>query len=99
MTFEAFNELTGNRVDWLNITNRIYRELNSTINMNISELVVVMDLDYYKGVTQLLEGTPTRVIANYLGWMTVMNLGSFTTKEFRDIVFNFDHVVSGVEKE
>ncbi|CAG2179242.1 unnamed protein product, partial [Oppiella nova] len=99
MTFEAFNQLSGNKIDWLNITNRIYKELNSEIRVKSDELVIVQDIGYYKSVTDLLEKTPTRVVANYLGWSAVMNLGSLTTKKFRDVVFNFNKVVSGVEKE
>ena len=99
MTFEAFNQLSSNKIDWLNITNRVYKELNSDIRVKSDELVIVQDIGYYKSVTDLLEKTPTRVVANYLGWLAVMNLGSLTTKKFREVVFNFNKVVSGVEKE
>ena len=98
MSFNKFNHLTDNRVDWLNLTNRIYSKLNSTIKININELVIVSDIEYYKGVTELLEKTSNRVIANYLGWRTVMNFGSYTTKKFREIIFEFNNVVSGVEQ-
>ncbi|XP_054153016.1 neprilysin-1-like isoform X2 [Oppia nitens] len=99
MSFNAFNDLTTQKIDWLSITNKIYEKLNSTIRVQNDELVIIQDIDYYKGVSELFEKTPVRVIANYFGWMTVMNLGSYTTKQFRDIVFTFDKVVSGVEKE
>ena len=99
MSFEKFNELTSNRVDWLNLTNRIYSKLGSPIKVSANELVIVQDIDYYKGVTQLIAKTPQRVVANYLGWNAVMSMGSFTTKKFKEVVFQFNKVVSGVEKQ
>lgn len=99
MSFQKFNELTAGRVDWLNLTNRIYAKTKSGISVGKDELVIVQDLEYFKQVSKLLEKTPNRTIANYLGWMTVMSLGSYTTKKFREVVFQFNKVVSGVEKE
>lgn len=99
MTFNAFNQLTDNIVDWLNLTNRIYSKLNSSITVRSDELVIIQDKEYYKGVTELIENTPKRVIANYLGWNTVTGFGSYTNKKFRKAVFEFNRVVSGVEKE
>ncbi|CAG2108774.1 unnamed protein product [Medioppia subpectinata] len=99
MSFEAFNKLTDNRVDWLKLTNDIFTQFGSTIRVKSDELVIIQDIEYYKGVTELLSVVPSRVVSNYLGWMAVMSLGSYTTKQFRDTVFNFDKVVSGVQKE
>ncbi|CAG2173090.1 unnamed protein product [Oppiella nova] len=99
ITFETFNELMNNSVDWLNITNTVYKELNETIRMKINDVVVVEDIYYYINVTQLLTTTPNRVIANYFGWKLVMNLGSHTTKQFRDIRFKFNQLFTGVEKD
>lgn len=99
MSFEAFNRLTANRVDWLNLTNKVYSKLGSSISISADELVIVQDIDYFKGVTQLMEKSPQRVVSNYIGWNAVMSLGSFTTKKFKQVVFEFNRVVSGVEKQ
>jgi predicted metalloendopeptidase len=99
MSFTKFFELTSNKVDWLNLTNRIYKTVNSSIQLSPQELVIVLDIPYYKGVTQLLEKTPNRVIANYLGWMIAMSLGDYTVEKFRKIEFEFQKVNSGVEQQ
>lgn len=99
MTFEDFNTLISNKVDWLNLTNRIYSVANSSIRLTDDELVIVEDIPYYKGVTQLLESTSNRVIANYFGWMSAASLGDYTVKKFRDNEFEFNKVNSGVEEE
>jgi predicted metalloendopeptidase len=99
MSFTKFFELTSNKVDWLNLTNRIYKAVNSSVQLSPQELVIVLDIPYYKGVTQLLEKTPNRVIANYLGWMIAMNLGVYTLEKFRKNEFEFQKVNSGVEQQ
>ena len=91
--------MMDNSVDWLNITNTVYKELNETIRMKSDDLVILQDLYYYRNVTQLLTTTPNRVIANYFGWKLVMNMGSHTTKQFRDISFKFNQLFTGEEKD
>jgi len=99
MTFNDFKNLTSNKVDWLQLTNRIYEALNSPIRLTAKELVIVSDIPYYKGVIQLLERTTNRVIANYFGWRIAMAFGSYTVEEFRNIEFQFNNVYSGVQKK
>ncbi|CAG2168946.1 unnamed protein product [Oppiella nova] len=99
MSFEGFNELTDNRVDWLNITNRIYSKLNSTIRVKSDDIVILQDIKYYKSVTKLLSETPPRVIANYFGWYAVSGLSSWTTSAFRSVTFEFSKVTSGAVKD
>jgi len=99
MSVKDFNALTDNTVDWLNVTNRIYEVVNSTIRLSSNELVIVEDIPYYKGVTKLLSKTSPRIIANYFGWMAAMGIGDFTVKKFRDNEFEFNKVNSGVEEE
>jgi predicted metalloendopeptidase len=99
MSFTKFFELTSNKVDWLNLANRIYKAVNSSVQLSPQEFVIVEDIPYYKGVTQLLEKTPKRVIANYLGWMIAMSLGDYTVEKFRKNEFEFQIVNSGVEQQ
>ncbi|CAG2177920.1 unnamed protein product, partial [Oppiella nova] len=99
VSFKKFNEMMDNSVDWLNITNTVYKELNETIRMKSDDLVIIQDINYYINVTQLLTTTPNRVIANYFGWKLIMNLGSHTTTQFRDISFKLNQLLTGVEKD
>ncbi|CAG2164051.1 unnamed protein product, partial [Oppiella nova] len=99
ISFEEFNQLTHNRVDWLNITNSLMTELNETIRMKSDDLVIIQDINYFINVTQLLTTTPKRVIANYFGWDFARSMGSHTDKRFRDIAFQFIRVISEVERD
>ncbi|CAG2177165.1 unnamed protein product, partial [Oppiella nova] len=99
MTFKEFNELTDNRVDWMNITNTVYNELNETIRMKGNDLVIIQDINYFINVTQLLTTTPKRVIANYFGWDFVRHMGAHTDKRFRDITFKFNQIFTEAEKD
>ncbi len=99
MTFEDFNDLTSNKVDWRQLTNRIYKALNSHKRVDYKELVIVQSIPFYKNVAILLDSTPNRVIANYFGWIIAMNLGKYTVQRFNDIAFEFNKVSSGVQKQ
>jgi predicted metalloendopeptidase len=99
MSFNDFNNLTSNRVDWLQLTNEIYKKFNFPIRLTSNELVIVSDIPYYKGVTQLLERTTNRVIANYFGWRIAMSFGGYTVEKFREIQFQFNKITSGVQKQ
>ncbi len=99
MSFKDFNNLTSHRVDWLQLTNGIYKTLNSPLRLTSEELVIVCDIPYFRGVTNLIARTKRRVIANYIGWRLSMSFGSYTVEKFREIEFPFDKVKSGVQKQ
>jgi predicted metalloendopeptidase len=99
MSFKDFNNLTSNRVDWLQLTNGIYKILKSPLRLTSEELVIVSDIPYFRGVTNLIARTTRRVIANYIGWRIAMSFGSFTVEKFREIEFQFNKVKSGVQKQ
>jgi predicted metalloendopeptidase len=99
MSFKDFNNLTSNRVDWLQLTNGIYKALKSPLRLTSEELVIVSDIPYFRGVTNLIARTTRRVIANYIGWRIAMSFGSFTVEKFREIEFQFNKVKSGVQKQ
>jgi predicted metalloendopeptidase len=99
MSFNDFKNLTSNVVDWLQFLNGIYEALNSPTRLTSQELVIVSDIPYFKGVTQLLERTSKRVLANYIGWRIAMSFGSYTVEKFREIEFQFNKVKSGVQKQ
>jgi predicted metalloendopeptidase len=99
MTFKDLNNLTFNRVDWLELTNAIYLAFNSPIRLTSDELLIVADIPYYKGVAELLDRTTNRVISNYFGWIIAMSFGSYTVEKFREIQFQFSKITSGVQKQ
>lgn len=93
------NKLTGNSVDWLKFTNKIYQSLNSSQRLTGDELVIVGNFDYYEAIPKLIEKTPKRVIANYLGWVIASSLGPYTVQAFKTATFEFDHVMTGAIKD
>ena len=97
MTFNQLNNLTDNRLNWFKTIADIIKYY-SDIELKGEDYLIVPDINYYKGVAHLMTNTPKRVIANYLGWVAVRKLGVFTTKEFRDIEFEFQRINSGVQK-
>ncbi|CAG2167424.1 unnamed protein product, partial [Oppiella nova] len=63
--------------------------------------LIVYDRDYFRQLADLLTRTNARdvkIIQNYLRWRTVRSLGTHTSKAFRDIEFEFNKAVTGVEE-
>jgi hypothetical protein len=46
----------------------------------------------------LLKSTPLKVVADYLGWMTVMKMAPESTEAMRNISFRFNQALTGVSK-
>ncbi|CAG2168689.1 unnamed protein product [Oppiella nova] len=97
MTFKEFNSLTGNRTDWLKVAQFVYKKLNSNIRLSIKDRLIVDDLAYYREVTRLVVTTPSRVIANHMGWLIVKKLAVYTTESFRQLEYEFNKVAKGVK--
>ena len=99
MSFEQLNKLSDNTVDWLNLTNKIYVNINSSIRLTSDELVIVGPTAFYKAVPKLVESTPKRVIANYFGYVFFSRYGQFTVNAFKKLNFEFNSRMSGVVKD
>ena len=69
--------MSNNSVDWVNVFNKIFLKLNSTVRVRSDDIVIVYNMDWYKMVPAILENTPKRVIANYFGWKLVNSLDQF----------------------
>jgi predicted metalloendopeptidase len=98
MSISELNKLTNEKFDWINLVNLIYRKLNSSIQVSSSELVIISDPNYFKNFTSLLEKTPKRVVANFIGWIVARYLGYLTNAKFRANQFEF-YRVFGIKKE
>ncbi|XP_034943082.1 neprilysin-1-like [Chelonus insularis] len=61
------------------------------INSEVNNLVSVMThkIKYLIKLTDLLNKTPKRTIVNYLHWYFVSDMLAYTTKEVRDVFFEF----------
>lgn len=70
--------------------------------VNESSGLIVYDRDYFENVGEILgrynNDENRTIIFNYLSWRLVKSLGKYTNKAFRDIEFQYDKVVSGIEE-
>ena len=99
LSFKQLNNLTGETVDWLKLTNKIYETLNSSLRLTSDEPIIVGNPDFYQAIPDLIESTPKRVIANYFGWVIASSLGPYTVNAFKKAAFEFDHVMTGAVKD
>lgn len=55
-------------INWIEYFNGCTRDL---VPIDKNEVVIVVDTDYLKLLTEILNVTPKRVVANYMGWRLV----------------------------
>lgn len=95
MAVAELEELTaGSGIVWLDLFSNIFSGVGVTIDE--STRVIVQELEYVQKVATLLQETEERVLANYLLWRFVQDLGDETTAAMRDASFQYDTVAVGV---
>ena len=67
--------MSNNTIDWLQLINNVYKELNSTVRVTNDTIPIVQSPKYIQKVTELMSRTPKRVIANYFGWILAKHFG------------------------
>lgn len=72
-------------------------DLPST-SLNPSGSIQVTDVNNTIHALGILEKTPARTMANYIGWRIVYRFGSYSSEQFRQNFFDFLKAVYGVEK-
>ena len=88
-------------IDWLNLIIRpIQQKLGSIplLNLTESSTILVSDVNYTLKTVEILAKTPPRTIANYIGWRIVSHFGPHSSEQFREIVFEFNKVSTGVKR-
>jgi len=63
------------------------------------EKVIVTNFDYLKNVSELVQKTDKRVLANYLNWSIAKSVITYLNEEGRDIRFRFDKAISGIQEK
>lgn len=81
---------------WLEYFNRT---LPKQVNFTSSDFVLVRELEYFKKLPVLIQQTPKRVIANYIGWRVAKSLAWHLDQEVREIRFKYVKIVAGVKSE
>merc|ERR1711962_902947 len=95
MLVSELSGLTGDSsLDWLAFLTDAFSA--SAIAIDENTPVIVQEPEYLWNLTQLVDQTDPRIIANYLNWRHVKSLGDETTQAMRDASFEYAMVANGV---
>ncbi|XP_070389867.1 neprilysin-1-like isoform X2 [Dermacentor albipictus] len=76
-------------VRWTYFLNVILRDVG--VSMDLNDHVVVRNPIYLKKLSRLLKSVSSSIVANYLGWRIVQEMGQHAMGRFRQARFRFDH--------
>ncbi|XP_070560613.1 neprilysin-1-like isoform X2 [Ptychodera flava] len=83
--------------DWLEFFSQFGASWSETLQD--SEEIVVYEPRYVREITEVVQNTPDRTIANYIVWIITMNRISQLSSNFRDVEQKYDEVVYGTASE
>ncbi|KAK0411239.1 hypothetical protein QR680_005556 [Steinernema hermaphroditum] len=58
-------------------------------NVTNLDTVIVREVEYFRGIQHVLQSTPKRAIANYIGWRVVQGFSPFLPPKMRDPFYEF----------
>jgi len=82
---------------WLEYIQGIFE--GTTITLDENEKIILTNFDYLKKLSDLLQITDQRVLANYLSWSVAKAVITYLDEEGRDIRFRFDKAISGIQEK
>ncbi|XP_068224431.1 neprilysin-1-like [Palaemon carinicauda] len=97
MTVAELNTLTGGFINWQEMLSSMFSTAGISIETN--QRVIVQEVEYMQKLTNLIQATSARTVANYLMWRHVQALGDETNKEMRDASFNYEMIVTGISAQ
>ncbi|XP_054288686.1 neprilysin-4-like [Macrosteles quadrilineatus] len=84
-------------IDWLAMVKGIFNDTD--IKIEYSERIVVRELDFLFKLTQLIETSSPRTVANYMHWRLVKLLNRDLNNKIAELSFEFDKVLSGATED
>ncbi|XP_070560617.1 membrane metallo-endopeptidase-like 1 [Ptychodera flava] len=83
--------------DWLDF----FRQLGASWSADLqdSEEIVVSEPRHIREITEVVQNTPHRTIANYIVWITIMNRISQLSSKFSDVKQRYNEVLYGTASE
>ncbi|XP_070560616.1 membrane metallo-endopeptidase-like 1 [Ptychodera flava] len=83
--------------DWLDF----FRQLGASWSEDLqdSEEIVVCEPRYVREITEVVQNTPHRTIANYIVWLITKNRISQLSSNFRDVKQRYNEVLYGAASE
>ncbi|XP_015599220.1 neprilysin-4 [Cephus cinctus] len=82
------------KINWLKTIQNLFTEAN--IQVEITEKILVIEMEYIFKLVNVLEKTSERTIVNYLHWRFVSNMLSYTNEKMRNINFAVIKNFSGI---
>ncbi|XP_070560619.1 membrane metallo-endopeptidase-like 1 isoform X2 [Ptychodera flava] len=83
--------------DWLDFFSKLGASWSE--DLQESEEIVVNEPRYIREITEVVQNTPHRTIANYIVWIITMKRISQLGSNFRDVEQKYDEVVYGTASE
>jgi len=92
-TLGALPSLEGLPPSWTEYIQKLFEEADQ-IKVDESEKVVILNLEYFDKLSNLLKQTKPRVLANYLAWQAAKTVMSYLNKAAQEIDQDYDKVQS-----
>ncbi|XP_014207208.1 neprilysin-4-like isoform X2 [Copidosoma floridanum] len=83
--------------NWTTYLDSAFNNTNVTI-VPSEDRVIVMDLDYLRKLSQLLDVTPRPTLARYVWWSVFSSLAPLTLQRFHDLGFEFTRKAFGLKE-
>uniref|UniRef100_A0A224X8D3 Putative Neprilysin 1 n=1 Tax=Megacormus gertschi TaxID=1843536 RepID=A0A224X8D3_9SCOR len=96
MTVSELQSALHNKI---NVTLLLSRIFDNVTEVTGNTIIVVREFYYMCKVSELLNSTKKRTIADYIGWNVVREYSSATNMDFRMALLDFKRVLTGVEEE
>ncbi|KAK2148688.1 hypothetical protein LSH36_487g03042 [Paralvinella palmiformis] len=93
---ELYDNITD-YIDWVRLLNGIFQ--NVSIQINMTEELVVYAPSYMKELAGLLKVTPKRTVGNYMLWRIVMNRVSNMPQKYLDVRREFSKALYGTSSD
>ncbi|XP_057324223.1 endothelin-converting enzyme 1-like isoform X2 [Microplitis mediator] len=95
MTIKNFQRFYNSRVfkssatsvKWIDVIKDLFAEAQG-VNIEESEVIAVVDKNYFIALAYLINRTPIRTIVNTMHWWLIRNLGTYTNKQMSNLIDN-----------
>ncbi|XP_039296930.1 neprilysin-4 [Nilaparvata lugens] len=94
---DSASETGESLIDWLSLLKMLLQDTNSEIDL--SERVIVREMDYLFNLVRLMESTQQKTIVNYLFIKWIRVISTEMTIDMRRATFFFDQVFTGAQEE
>ena len=98
-TLAQFPVNEGLPQSWTTYLQKLYDFGDEKLDIQETERVIIEDVDFYKNLSQILQNTDKRTLANYVGWRVASELYTALGSKERDLYQKFNKVLTGVDQK